>query len=54
MLVNVKDCGKIFPFSNTGFIYALILKMLQLLFCRGGAPQSITCSGNPVYAGATI
>ena len=44
----MEDDGKIFPFSNTGFIYAWILKVRRLLFCRGGAPQSLTCRGNPV------
>ena len=43
----MEDDGKIFTFSNTGFIYAWILKVLQLLFCHGGALQSITCRGNP-------
>ena len=45
----VEDDGKIFPFSNTGFIYAWIFKVWRLLFCRGGAPQSITRRGNPAY-----
>ena len=43
----MEDDGKILSFSNTGFIYAWIFKVWQLLFCRGGAPQSITCRGNP-------
>ena len=45
----MEDDGKIFPFSNTGFIYAWIFKVWQLLFCRGCAPQSITCRGNPAF-----
>ena len=42
----MEDDGKIFPFSNTGFIYAWILKVWRLLFCGGGATQSITYRGN--------
>ena len=34
----MEDDGKIVPFSNTGFIYAWILKVWRLLFCRGSAP----------------
>ena len=49
----VEDDGKIFPFSNTGFIYAWSLKVWRLSFYRGGAPQSITCRGNPVTRHST-